>query len=142
MFRQLGCLLHFPIFRHHLLAGKHPNEAHWSSLKLEALGVGAGSLGLPGDYASVSRFVRAAFSRANTPSPIDFKNELAQFFHELDSCAMPKGCVKTTDGQYDFTSYSSCMDLSKGVYYYKCYENYPFRVSFLLKRYRDLEKVK
>ena len=22
------------------------------------------------------------------------------------------------------------------------YENYPFRVSFLLKRYRDLEKVK
>ena len=23
-----GCLLHFPIFRHHLLAGKHPNEAH------------------------------------------------------------------------------------------------------------------
>ena len=24
----------------------------------------------------------------------------------------------------------------------QCYENYPFHVSFLLKKYRDLEKVK
>ena len=36
---------------------------------------------------------------------------------------MQKGCVKTIDGQYDFTTYSSCMDLSEGIYYYKCYEN-------------------
>lgn len=127
----VGVMTNNPEFPWHLtnlreymkLSSQHPSESHWSSLKIDALGVGAGSLGLPGDYASVSRFVRAAFSRANTPAPIDFKDELAQFFHELDSCAMPKGCVKTINGEYDFTTYSSCMDLTAGVYYYKCYEN-------------------
>ena len=36
---------------------------------------------------------------------------------------MVRGGVLTDDGLEDGTTYSSCMDQEKGVYYYKTYEN-------------------
>ena len=105
------------------ISAANPENANWSNFELSPLGVGAGTLGMPGDFSSVSRFVRAAFIKANLPKDIEPGDEVGQFFHMLDYCAMVKGGVLTADGVYDYTTYSSCMDLTSGIYYFKNYNN-------------------
>lgn len=127
----VGVMTNDPTFDWHLtnlneyldLHPEHPRPVHWSEQPLRGLGIGSGTLGMPGDFSSVSRFVRAAYARAHLPGQKDPPNALAQFFHILDNCAMVKGCVYTKDGQEDLTLYSSCMDLTAGVYYYRTYAN-------------------
>ena len=41
----------------------------------------------------------------------------------LDYVKMVKGGVITEEGLEDSTLYSSCMDLEKGIYYYKTHDN-------------------
>ena len=43
-----------------------------------------------------------------------------QFFHILNSVAMPRGCVWTENG-YEYTRYSSCCNVDRGIYYYTTY---------------------
>lgn len=84
---------------------------------------GMGAVGLPGDWSSASRFVRAAFLRCNAVPEETPEGNVAQFFHMLDAVAMPKGAVLTPEGKADYTIYSCCCDTARGVYYYKTYEN-------------------
>lgn len=84
---------------------------------------GMGAMGLPGDYSSQSRFVRAAFVKLHSPISDRDEANLTQFFHMLDSVAMPMGSVVLEGGQLDRTIYSACCDADAGVYYYKTYEN-------------------
>ena len=37
---------------------------------------------------------------------------------------MPKGCVLVRDGEYEYTRYSSCCNVDKGIYYYKTYDDF------------------
>ena len=48
---------------------------------------------------------------------------MSQFFHILGAVAMPKGCVLVRDGEYEYTRYTSCCNVDKGIYYYTTYEN-------------------
>lgn len=84
--------------------------------------LGMGALGLPGDFSSASRFVRAFFVKENSVADITERDSVNQFFHILDSVAMPKGCVWTKNG-FEYTRYSSCCNMDKGIYYYKTYHN-------------------
>lgn len=84
--------------------------------------LGMGAIGLPGDFSSASRFVRAFFVKENSVSGKDEKSNVNQFFHILHSVAMPKGCVWTKDG-YEYTRYSSCCNVDKGIYYYVTYNH-------------------
>lgn len=84
---------------------------------------GMGAIGLPGDYSSPSRFVKAAFLRWNSVCGKNEEENVAQFFHILDSVAMPRGAVVTQDGKYDITTYSCCVNADTGTYYYKTYGN-------------------
>lgn len=95
----------------------------WNGLKLKGLGVGNGTLGLPGDFESVSRFVRAAFLRSNLPIMESEGEAISAFFHILDNLAMPKGSVIVEGNRESYTLYSSCMNLDKGIYYFKTYNN-------------------
>ena len=36
---------------------------------------------------------------------------------------MTRGSVITKDNNYDITTYSSCINTTKGIYYYKTYNN-------------------
>ena len=82
-----------------------------------------GAVGLPGDWSSASRFVRAAFVRGNAVPEETPEGNAAQFFHMLDAVAMPKGAVLVQDGKPDYTVYSCCCDTLRGIYYCKTYEN-------------------
>lgn len=127
----VGVMTNNPTFDWHLtnlneymfITPNNPKNTEWSNQELAPLGIGAGTLGIPGDFASVSRFVRIAYIRANMPEINNDINAVTQFFHMLDYVKMVKGGVITEEGLEDLTLYSSCMNLEDCIYYYKNYDN-------------------
>lgn len=102
----------------------HPPKNTFSDkLKFDAYSNGMGALGMPGDLSSESRFVRAAFTALNSPVCESCDSAVAQFFHILDAVAQPLGSCVMFSGKYETTVYSSCCNVTKGVFYYTTYEN-------------------
>lgn len=93
-----------------------------SAMQVTAFSNGMGSIGLPGDYSSSSRFVRAAFVRANSVCTGSEVESISEFFHILGAVSMPTGCVDMGHGRYEITRYSCCCT-AEGVYYYTTYHN-------------------
>ena len=67
-----------------------------------------GALGLPGDLSSSSRFVRAAFTRANAVSGSSETESVSQFFHILGAVEQVRGCCEVEPGKHEITIYTSC----------------------------------
>lgn len=85
---------------------------------------GMGGIGLPENLSSMLRFVRASFIKLNSLSGDDEVESISQFFKILDSVAQQKGlCLVGESNEYEFTIYSSCVNTTKGIYYYTTYEN-------------------
>ncbi|MBR2875786.1 MAG: choloylglycine hydrolase [Clostridia bacterium] len=92
-------------------------------INFENYSFGMGALGLPGDYSSASRFIKATFVKYKS---MKFRNEqenVNQFLYILASVAMPKGCVLVKNSEYEYTRYSSCCNVNKGIYYYVTYND-------------------
>ena len=101
-----------------------PPINHFSEkLDLKKYSNGMGALGLPGDWSSQSRFIRATFLKLNSICGITEEESVSQFFHLLDAVAFPRGCVQMPNNTYEITVYSSCCNTDKGIYYYKTYDN-------------------
>ena len=49
---------------------------------------------------------------------------VSQFFHILGSVDQQRGCCEVADGKYEITLYTSCCNVTKGIYYYNTYENH------------------
>lgn len=136
-----GVLTNNPSFPYHLeniknymhLSSENAQNRFSDKIELTPNAEGMGAIGLPGDYSSASRFIKATFGKLNAISDGSEKDNVSEFFHILDSVAMIKGSVKTENG-YDITTYSCCINASKGLYYYKTYDN--SRVSLV-----DMHKV-
>ncbi len=102
-----------------------PPLNHFSEeLNLKRYSNGMGAMGLPGDWSSQSRFVRASFVKLNSKCGISEEESANQFFHILGSVEFPRGCVAMEKDIYEITVYSSCCNTDKGIYYYKTYENF------------------
>lgn len=84
---------------------------------------GMGAIGLPGDLSSRSRFVRAAFTKANSVCGKGEAESVSQFFHIMDTVSQTRGCCDIGDRQYEITVYTSCCNADKGIYYYTTYSN-------------------
>ena len=93
------------------------------NLNFDVYSRGMGALGLPGDLSSVSRFVKATFTKMNSLSKDTENESVSQFFHILGSVEQQRGCVHMGEDKYEITIYSSCCNLDKGIYYYKTYDN-------------------
>lgn len=78
---------------------------------------------VPYGISSEERFARAVYVRKNSISDSSEEESTNQFFHILDSVSQIRGLNITDDGSYEITVYSSCMNLERGIYYYKTYEN-------------------
>ncbi len=128
----IGVMTNNPPFPHHLTAlqdYRHLNPRTGDctfapELDLPPYCGGMGAIGLPGDYSSRSRFIRAAFVKLNA-QPLDNGEtaSVGQFFHIMDSVAMPRGAVIIDNGQPDLTLYTACVNASRGIYYYTTYGN-------------------
>lgn len=81
-------------------------------------GAGFCTVGLPGDFSSPSRFVKAHYLLKNSSETID---GTAQLFHILENTAIPCGAVLNMDGKNHYTTYSCCMDTEKKSYFFKTY---------------------
>ena len=93
------------------------------NIPMKNYSLGMGAIGLPGDFSSASRFVRALFVKENSISENDEKSNVNQLFHILNSVAMPKGCVLAEQG-FEYTRYSSCCNVERGIYYYITYDDF------------------
>lgn len=100
-----------------------PENRFCTQLDLTPYSKGMGAMGLPGDLSSISRFVRAAFTRMNSVAGDSESESISQFFHILRSVAMARGCVRLGGDSYEITVYSSCCNTDRGIYYYTTYEN-------------------
>ena len=106
------------------LSSKEAENRFSSLLPLHAYSRGMGALGLPGDFSSQSRFVRASFVKLNSVSGCSETESISQFFHILGSVAQPRGCCDLGDGQYEMTIYTSCCNATRGIYYYTTYDSH------------------
>ena len=106
------------------LSPKQPQNTFAPELSLGTYSRGMGAMGLPGDLSSASRFVRAAFVKANSVSGDSEAESVSQFFHILGAVDQPRGCCDVGEGKYEITLYTSCCNATKGIYYYTTYENH------------------
>lgn len=105
------------------LSPKQPENSFSDALNLGTYSRGMGGLGLPGDLSSMSRFVRAAFTKLNSLSGSGEAESVGQFFHILGSVEQVRGCCEVAQDKYEITIYTSCFNADKGVYYYTTYNN-------------------
>lgn len=126
----LGVLTNNPTFDKQLfnlnnykhLSGKDSINTFSDRLDLESYSLGMGSIGLPGDVSSAGRFVRISFFKEN--SVIEEEESREHFFHLMQSVYQPKGSTYVAhSGKYEYTIYTSCVDMENGIYYYKTYNN-------------------
>ena len=100
-------------YRHLTAEPQQPQFA----LALPEGGRGLGAVGLPGDFSSGARFVRAAFLRAHLrPAGV------GAMFQMMGAVAVPPGCLRLPGGDA-FTRYTSCCDARRGAYYYATYKD-------------------
>lgn len=126
----LGVLTNNPTFDIQMLNLSHytgltasqPQNIFAGQIPVELYSRGLGGLGLPGDLSSMSRFVRAAFTKTLSVCGDSEQDSITQFFHILSSVAHTRGTVNVA-GKDEITVYSSCCNTEKGIYYYTTYEN-------------------
>ena len=127
----IGVLTNNPSFDYHLMninnyinLTPYYGKINFSDkINLNEYGQGMGAIGLPGDNSPASRFIRASFTKLNSVCNEDEESSVTQFFHILDSVSMVRGTTVTKEDKCDITTYSSCINLDKGIYYYKTYNN-------------------
>lgn len=139
-----GTLTNNPPFRQQLfglnnymsLSREMPVNSFSENIPLKVYSRGMGAMGMPGDLSSMSRFVRAVFTKENSICSKGEMESVSQFFHILSSVEQQRGLVhivkdnengnglfSVNKEEYEITVYSSCCNSDKGIYYYKTYDN-------------------
>ena len=141
----VGVLTNNPPFDYHMyhladymnLTKNPPENRFTDKIELKPYSLGIGSMGLPGDLSSASRFIKAAFTKLNSLCGTSESESISQFFHILGSVAQQKGLVRVRDDKYEFTLYTSCCNTTRGIYYYTTYEN--SQITGIQMHHEDLE---
>lgn len=104
-----------------------------SNILLNEIGYGSGLLGLPGDYTSTSRFVRAAFLTRYIDE-FDSQDGINVLFNTFTTVMVPKGIehVSATSTASDSTLYWSGYDLFEKTFYVKSAKSNTWRKNKLL----------
>lgn len=126
----VGVLTNNPPFPYHIqnltnymaLSNQSPVNNFAPNISLKPYSRGMGAIGLPGDLSSASRFIRATFTKLNSVTPETEDAAVNQFFHILGTVSQTEGSV-IVDSSFEKTIYTTCCNLTQGVYYYTTYEN-------------------
>lgn len=120
---SVGVLTNSPELPFHLLrlsdvAHLSPRNPAVTTSEKSFYSRGMGAIGLPGDFSSSSRFVRAAFLKEYC---FEKSMELGEWeinrtFDVLSSVSIPKGAVLSDDGFPVFTRYTAVIDMEKPSY--------------------------
>ncbi len=88
-----------------------------SGTPLKPTSIGMGSIGLPGDYSSPSRFVKAAYLNQNVVNTGSNRERLDRFFSILDAVAFIEGTALNENEVSEKTIYQVAYDLKEGTYH-------------------------
>ncbi|MCH5348934.1 MAG: choloylglycine hydrolase [Oscillospiraceae bacterium] len=127
----VGVLTNNPPFEFHMtnlcnymnLTPEYPQNRLSSKIELIPYGNGFGAIGLPGDYSPSARFVKTVFMKFNSECECNNDSSVSQFFHIMEAVSVVRGCVINNENKLSVTTYSCCMNATKGYYYYKTYSN-------------------
>lgn len=141
----LGVLTNSPGFRWHLTnlnnyinlePGSAPDNTLKPGITLMPLGHGSGMLGLPGDFTSPSRFVRATFYQTTAPVLDTGFDTVVQAFHILNNFDIPIGTQHARkdipEGLPSATQFTAVTDQSSMKLYYRTAWNSNIRCIDLL----------
>ncbi len=132
----VGVMTNPPDFAYHMtrlsdyaaLSPNRPQNELCPNVNLHRYSRGLGAYGLPGDFSSLSRFVRAVYVKEHTllPSKALFDKEkesyaLDRFRSILSSVSVPLGCILTDSDKPVCTVYTSVCDMDNSVYHYFTY---------------------
>lgn len=131
----------FNLNNYRALSSKTPEDSFAKQVDLQTYSRGMGGIGLPGDLSSTSRFVKAAFTKLNSVSGSSEGESISQFFHILGSVEQQRGLCDVGEEKYEYTVYSSCCNMDKGIYYYKTYENSQITAVDMLKEDLDAKQI-
>lgn len=142
----VGVMTNSPSFDYHMtrlsdyaaLSPNPPQNAICPSVKLLEYSRGLGAVGLPGDFSSASRFIRAVFVKNHTLLPsgalFEGREESAatdRFFHIMASVSVPLGCIMTEADKPVCTVYTSACDMDNLAYHYFTYRDREIRTVFI-----------
>jgi choloylglycine hydrolase len=107
-----------------------------NGIVLEVGGQGMGLHGIPGDWTSPSRFVRASYFKSFASSVATAALGVNLMEHLLNTFDIPKGTVRASENPADFdhTQWIVIKDMKNKLFYYRTYED-------LTLRFVDLKKL-
>ncbi|WP_125606150.1 choloylglycine hydrolase family protein [Lapidilactobacillus bayanensis] len=100
----------------------HPQRIY-HNLTVKDLGPGSGTLGLPGDYTSTARFIRASFLRGFAAQPANDLAAINTLCHILNNVDIVKGVKLMADGTEEYTQYRAYFNLETTTYYLQPYQD-------------------
>lgn len=128
----LGVLTNAPGFPWHMTnlnnyvnleSGSAPDNKIAPGIVLQPLGHGSGMLGLPGDFTSPSRFVRATFFQSTAPTWDTGFETVVQAFHILNNFDIPVGSqhakADIPKGLPSATQFTAVTDQTDMKFYYR-----------------------
>ena len=149
----LGVLTNAPGFQWHMTnlnnyvnlePGSAPDQTLKPGIVLQPLGHGSGMLGLPGDFTSPSRFVRASFYEATAPDSETGFDAIVQAFHILNNFDIPIGSqhakADIPKGMPSATQFTAATDQKAMKLYYRTAWNSNIRCIDLMSI--DFSRVK
>lgn len=131
---KLGVFTNSPTFDWHMtnlrnyinLTPFNAKSVTLNGVLLEPLSEGSGMVGLPGDFTSPSRFVRAAIFSATAIPSENSNAAIFQLFHILNQFDIPVGVAKTKVGDVvytDQTQITCARDPQALKYYFRSYKD-------------------
>jgi len=123
----LGTFTNAPTFDWHLtnlgnyvgLDAQYPAAIDVDGVTIAAPSTGVNMLGLPGDYSSPSRFVRATVFSALLPQQATGAAAIMAGYHLLDSFDIPEGTVPEPKGStppFEITEWTTMSDMTNKVF--------------------------
>ncbi len=112
------------------LSAKEPGNIKVGAATFSPWSTGYGMKGLPGDFSSPSRFLRAFFMKINAPTDKTTLQQVGTAFHFLNNFDLPPGAIALGSGGfggggggYEITYWTAVSDMKNKVFYIKTFEN-------------------
>lgn len=124
------------------LSPKEANPLNINGSSFAPPSSGSGLHGIPGDFLSPSRFIRAVFFSNAAPVEATAEQQVAAAFHILNNFDIPPGAIQLSSsnpygggsGGFEKTEWTSVADAKNLIYYIKTFDNQTIQ-------YLDMKKI-
>ena len=134
----IGVLSNSPDFRAQTENLEHYAHIFYATKRIKGLHCrGLDGFGIPGDFSSPSRFVRAAYVKMRAVGG----GAVSRFFHISDSISQVRGATVSDLGEPVKTLYTSAIDTARRRIFFTTYENRRIRCVSLTEKLANGERL-